>query len=196
MILDGSASKEGKKKKKGKFWKQLKDAALNERPSGEGSSPEYKELMAKDPEKLVRNYLKEMKAKQDAYAMTTQDKKNLEILYNGAKADDAYAKKKNDEYWASKEGQAILENRRRAEGASQADNVTLKNNSSSTIYIGSNGSNNRGTEIGPGRTAVWSCKRDGYIQTVTKVSNTRSFKSTTSKVYTANSGCGDTININ
>ncbi|WP_299764193.1 hypothetical protein [uncultured Dokdonia sp.] len=111
MILDGSASKTGKKKKKGKFWKQLKEAALNERPNGEGSSPEYKELMAKDPEKLVREYLKKMKAKQDTYVMTSQDEKNLKILYNGAKADDAYAKKKNDEYWASEEGQAILKNR-------------------------------------------------------------------------------------
>ena len=197
MILDGTASKEDtKKKKKGKFWKQLKEAAINQRPSGEGSSAEYATLMAKDPEKLVRDYLKKMKAKQDAYTMTAQDRKNLDVLYNGAKADDANAKKKNDAYWASAEGQAILENRRRAEGASRASNVTLKNNSNSTIFIGTNGSNNRGTEIGPGRTATWSCKRDGYIQTVTKVSNTRSFKSTTTKVYTANSGCGNTISIN
>jgi len=78
MILDGTASKaDTKKKKKGKFWKQLKEAALNERPSGEGSSAEYAELMAKDPEKLVRDYLKKMKAKQDVYTMTAQDKKIL-----------------------------------------------------------------------------------------------------------------------
>lgn len=196
MILDGSASKGGKKKKKGKFWKQLKEAALNERPSGEGSSAEYKELMAKDPEKLVRDYLTKMKAKQAAYTMTSQDQANLNTLYSGAKADDANAKKKNDAYWASEEGQAVLRNRRLAEGSSKANNVTLRNTSSSTIFVGSNGSDNRGTEIGPGQSATWPCKQDGYIQQVTKVSNTRSFKSTNNRVYRANSGCGNTVSIN
>ena len=197
MILDGTASKEDtKKKKKGKFWKQLKEAAVNTRPSGEGSSAEYATLMAKDPEKLVRDYLKKMKAKQDAYTMTAQDKKNLDILYNGAKADDAYAKKKNDAYWASPEGQAILENRRRANASDKASVVRLKNNSSSTIYVGTDGTNNKGTEIAPGATATWSCKQDGYIQAVTKVSNTYSYKSTENRVYRANSGCGNTVNVN
>lgn len=196
MILDGSASKKGKKKKKGKFWKQLKEAALNERPSGEGTSAEYKELMAKDPEKLVRDYLKQMKAKQANYTATSQDKENLNILYNGAKADDANAKKKNDAYWASEEGQAVLRNRRLAEGSSKASNVTLRNTSSTTIFVGSNGSDNRGTEIGPGQSATWPCKQDGYIQKVTKVSNTRSFKSSNNRIYRANSGCGNTVSIN
>ena len=179
MILDGTAPKaDTKKKKKGKFWKQLKEAALNQTPSGEGSSAEYAELMAKDPEKLVRDYLKKMKAKQDAYTMTVQDRKNLDILYNGAKADDAYAKKKNDEYWASAEGQAILENRRRADASDKASVVRLKNNSNNTIYIGTNGTNNKGTEIAPGATSSWSCSQDAYIQQVTKVSSTYSYKST------------------
>lgn len=111
MILDGSASKTGEKKKKGKFWKQLKEAALNQRPSGEGSSAEYKALMAKDPEKLVREYLKKMKSKQTSYVMTSQDHKNLDILTNGAKDYDAMVKSKNDAYWKSAEGQAILKNR-------------------------------------------------------------------------------------
>ena len=127
MILDGSASAaDTKKKKKGKFWKQLKEATLNQRPSGEGSSAEYADLMAKDPEKLVRDYLKKMKAKQASYTMTSQDRKNHDILINGAKEYDALVKSKNDAYWKSEEGQAILRNRRLANGASQANNVTLR----------------------------------------------------------------------
>lgn len=198
MILDGSASAAPatKKEKKAKFLKQLKAAALNQQPTGEGSSPAYTQLMEKDPEKLVRDYLKKMKAKQASYSLTAQDKKNLDILYNGAKADDAYAKKKNDEYWASEEGQAVLRNRQLADGSAKANNVTLRNNSSSAVFVGTNGSNNRGTEIGPGKSATWSCNQDAYIQQVTKVSNTRSFKSTTNRVYSANSGCGKTISIN
>lgn len=112
MILDGSAkASDGKQKKKGKFWSQLKDAALNKRPTGEGTSPEYKQLMAKNPEQLVRDYLKKMKAKQASYTLTAQDKANLDILYNGAKAHDAMVKSKNDAYWKSEEGQRVLRNR-------------------------------------------------------------------------------------
>ncbi len=197
MILDGSASAaDTKKKKKGKFWKQLKEATLNQRPSGEGSSAEYADLMAKDPEKLVRDYLKKMKAKQASYTMTSQDRKNHDILINGAKEYDALVKSKNDAYWKSEEGQAILRNRRLANGASQANNVTLRNTSGSTVFVGTNGSNNRGTEISPGSSASWSCSQDAYIQQVTKVSNTRSFKSTSTRVYRANSGCGNTVSIN
>ncbi|RMB63475.1 hypothetical protein EAX61_03550 [Dokdonia sinensis] len=196
MILDGSAKAEKKEKKKGKFWKKLKEAALNERPSGEGSSPEYKQLMAKNPEQLVRDYLKSMKAKEDAYTMTAQDKSNLKKLYDAAKADDAKAKKINDAYWASPEGQAVLAARRRENGSSGGGSVTLRNNSNSTVYVGSSGSNNRGTKIAPGSTASWSCGRDAYLQQETIVGTTSSYKSTSNRVYSANSGCGRTVNIN
>lgn len=171
MILDGTASAaDTKKKKKGKFWKQLKEAALNQRPSGEGSSAEYSDLMAKDPEKLVRDYLKKMKAKQASYTMTAQDKKNLDILYNGAKADDDRVKNYNEAFKRKPEYHRVLQNNLnaqvdkdrknfiRVEGTdAKVDNCKyyIKNTGSTTFtYV--NASQKTGT-IAPGKTQEFSC---------------------------------------
>ena len=171
MILDGTASEsETKKKKKSKFWKQLKEAAVNTRPSGEGSTAEYANLMAKDPEKLVRDYLKRMKAKQDSYTMTSQDKKNLDILYNGAKADDDKAKKFNEAYKRKPEYHRVLQNNISAQSSKDRKNFIrvegtdakvdnckyyIKNTGSTTFkYV--NSSQKIGT-IAPGKTQEFSC---------------------------------------
>lgn len=171
MILDGTASaSDTKKKKKGKFWKQLKEAAMNKRPSGEGSSAEYADLMAKNPEKLVRDYLKKMKAKQASYVMTAQDKKNLDILYNGAKADDDRVKNYNEAFKRKPEYHRVLQNNLnaqvdkdrknfiRVEGTdAKVDNCKyyIKNTGSTTFtYV--NASQKTGT-IAPGKTQEFSC---------------------------------------
>ena len=171
MILDGTASKEDtKKKKKGKFWKQVKEAALNKRPSGEGSSAEYATLMAKDPEKLVRDYLKKMKTKQDSYTMTAQDRKNLDILYNGAKADDDRVRNYNEAFKRKPEHHRVLQNNANAQSSKDRKNFIrvegtdakvdnckyyIKNEGSTTFkYV--NASQKIGT-IAPGKTQEFSC---------------------------------------
>jgi len=171
MILDGTASaSDTKKKKKSKFWKQLKEAAINKRPSGEGSTAEYASLMAKDPEKLVRDYLKSMKAKQDSYTMTSQDKKNLDILYNGAKADDARVKNYNESFKRKPEYHRVLQNNINAQASKDRKNLIrvegtdakvdnckyyIKNVGSTTFkYV--NSSQKTGT-IAPGKTQEFNC---------------------------------------
>lgn len=171
MILDGSApAAASKKKKKGKFWKQLKEAALNQTPSGEGSSAEYAALMAKDPEKLVRDYLKKMKAKQASYIMTSQDQKNLDILYNGAKADDERVKNYNESFKRKPEYHRGLQNNANAQSSKDRKNFIrvegtdakvdnckyyIKNESSTTFkYV--NASQKTGI-IAPGKTQEFSC---------------------------------------
>ncbi len=118
LLLDGSATEkdDSKKKKKGKLWKKLKDAALSATALTDPAiTAEYKELMKNDPEQIVRDYLKAMKAKQNAYTMTAKDKNDLEMLYKAASDQAAYVKKYNKAYWASPEGQAILRNGRNVE---------------------------------------------------------------------------------
>ena len=197
FLVKGTASKGKKKKKKGAFWKQLKDAALNQPgPADVASGPEYDMLMELDLEAYVKEYLLKMKKIRDSYILTSKDKADLKKLKDSRTNYNNYAKAKNDAYWASPEGQAILENRRRAAGASKQNDVTLRNNSSVVVYVGSNGSRNQGTRIDPGSTASWSCSQDAYIQSVSRSGSSTSYASTSSKVYTGGSGCGSTININ
>lgn len=114
VLLDGSATSNdaSKKKKKGKLWKKLKSAAINATALTDPMiTPEYKALMKNDPEQIVRDYLKAMKAKQDAYTLTAEDNRKLASVYQAALDHAAYVKKYNKDYWASEEGQRILRNR-------------------------------------------------------------------------------------
>lgn len=200
MILDGSAkTASSKKKKKGKFWKQLKDATINQGRGGshiqEGTSAEYTALMDKNPEQVVRKYLKAMKAKQDAYTLTAEDKANLQKLLDAAAADDAHAKKVNDAYWASPAGQSHRAGYR-GNSAGSNNNVTLVNSSNEDVYVNYSGSRNKGTKVPAGGSATWSCTQDAFIQAETITGSTYSYTTTNNKVYSANSGCNTSITIN
>ncbi len=192
-----ASGEKSKKKKFGSFMKDLKSAALNtSQDPGLGSGPEYDKARATDIKKLLVDYLTEMNNKQSSYTLTAQDKKEIGILEGAV---DGYYKEvnsKNDAYWASAEGQAILENRRRADGAAAETVVTLKNNSNSTIYVATSGSRNPGTSISAGGSASWNCKSDAYLQTITKTGNTSAYSTTNTKVYSANSKCGGTMSVN
>lgn len=112
-LLEGSANSkaDGKKKKKGKLWGKLKKAAVNASGLVDPMiTPEYKALMKNDPEQIVRDYLKAMKVKQDAYTLTAEDNRKLASIYQAAKDHAAYVKNYNKEYWESPEGQRILRN--------------------------------------------------------------------------------------
>ena len=191
-------NKGGKKKKKkkfGAFMKELKDAALEKEPS-ECSSPACIRAQQMNLNAFVREYLEEMKKKQDAYTLSSKDKSDIAKL---EKSVDGYYKKvkdKNDAFWKSEEGQAIIENRRRADSAAASDNITIRNNTGNTIFISREGSQNKGLELSPGSSGTWNCKTDAYFQVQNKVGTTYSYKATSRKAYSANGSCGGTFAIN
>ncbi|WP_299013464.1 hypothetical protein [uncultured Polaribacter sp.] len=191
-----TSTKKKKKKKFGAFMKKLKDAAVNNAPS-ECTSPACKKAESMDLVAFVRKYLKQMEAKQNSYVLTAKDKADIAKINNAVNAYYGKVKSKNDAYWKSAEGQAIIENRRRANGYAKKNEVTLINKSGSTIYIASKGSRNAGTLIGVGQSVSWSCKRDAYLQTkLKKDTNTYYFKTTSRSVYKANTNCGGSKTIN
>ena len=187
---------EGGKKKKLSFKEKLK-ALKNNKNSG-GTSPALKALQSQNLNKLITDYLVAMKAKQDARsAKELQGDRNIKAAKSKGAED---IKKYNDSIKATPEYQdlqrRIRQNRINSEGSDSKNVVTLRNNTGSTIYVGTSGSRNPGTKISSGSAARWNCSQDAYIQSVTVSGGSRAFKSTNTKVYRANSGCGNSVNIN
>ena len=191
------ANKKGKKpKKKSAFLAQMK-AYKNQAIAASGNfGSDYKQLESENVRKMITDYLVAMKAKQDGRTATQiqSDKNvaNIAIAKKAAKdAKWAEAKKYNDSVKGTPEWKE-LERRKKLneanyQGAQKANMVTLRNTSGSTIYVARGGSKNRGTKISAGSSAKWNCDQDAFIQ----VNNT----TTNSKVYSKNTGCGNTITV-
>jgi hypothetical protein len=205
----GTPKVEGKKKKK-KFSFKDKLLALRATKAGGGDyGPEHKALQNQNLKKMITDYLVAMKAKQDARTSAElKSEKNLKVargkgIAKGIQAEKdewAEAKRYNDSVKATPKWQDLQRRKRQNEvnyqSAQKRDVVTLRNNSSRTIYVGTNLSANRGTKITAGGTAKWSCSQDAYIQNHTVEGGSNAYKSTKIKVYSKNSRCGKTVNIN
>lgn len=215
-IKDGASAgnnTEGvKKKKKKKFsfkdkFKQLKSGGIKIGSYGS----EHKALQSQNLRKLITDYLVAMKSKQNARtAKQKQSDKNISnakeaivLKAKGAKAAEkakrdaewADAKRYNDSVKATPEWQDLQRRKEQNERNYQASQtrtvVTLYNTSGSEIYVGRSGSNNPGTRVSAKSKSSWDCRRDAYIQTITN----GAYKSTSRKVYSANTGCGSSKNI-
>lgn len=211
---EGNNAEKQKKQKKKKLsfkdkLKQLKSGGIVIK-ANYGS--EHKALQSQNLRKLITDYLVTMKAKQGARtAEQKQSDKNIlkskEAIVLKAKeakaaekakrdAEWADAKKYNDSVKATPEWQDLQrrkeQNERNYQASKTKNTVTLGNNSGSDVYVGKSGSRNPGTKIRAGGTASWSCDSDAYIQTI---SASGAYSSTNQKVYSANSGCGNTINV-
>ena len=198
---------EGKKKKLSFKDKLL---ALSATKAGGGHfGPEHKALQNQNIKKLISDYLVAMKVKQNNRTSTELKKENnVKIAKNKRIAKDvqsekdewAEAKRYNDSIRATPEHQDLERRKRQNEANYKAaraqNNVTLRNNSNRTIYVGRNLSANRGTEVPAGGTADWHCDLDAYIQVHTIEGGSNAYRSTKTKVYSKNSGCGKTISIN
>ncbi|MGB0884634.1 MAG: hypothetical protein ACPGTG_07925 [Flavobacteriales bacterium] len=204
-IKNGATSPANAAKKKSTLKEKL--LALKALKSGGAVyGAEHRALQSQNLNTLITDYLVAMKAKQDG--RTSAEKQNAEKNYKKAKdraiqaeKDEwAEAKRYNDSIKATPEYQDLERRKRQNEAnyqASKAQNdVTLRNNGSSAIYVGTSHSTNRGTEISAGGTARWSCSEDAYIQIETVKGSTYTYKASSHKVYRANSGCGNTVNIN
>lgn len=194
------------KKKKSKFFKKLGSAALAVATNGQVSSiesagPDHKKAMGIDLKQMVKDYLKAMKNKQNSYTLSPKDKAEIAMVKKSVKDHHADIKRKNDSIWNTPEYQRIRENNARASGNAKRNRVTLTNKSGRTIYVATKGlgmgSDNPGTELHNGHsTSSWDCHKSAYLQTRTKNGGSNSFKTTSVKVYSANSKCGGTVIIN
>lgn len=209
FIKNGAVeSKKEGKKKKGGFKAKLQ--ALRAMQGGGGNfGAEHKALQSKNIKKLITDYLVAMKAKQDARTSVELKKENnvkiakkkkIAQEIQAEKDEWAEAKRYNDSIRATPEHQDLQRRKRQNEAnyqsAQKRDMVTLRNNSNSTIYVGRSGSKNRGTKIDAKSSAKWSCSQDAYIQVMTKSGGSNAYSSTSKRVYSKNSGCGNTVNIN
>ena len=168
---------------------------------------EHKALQSQNIDKLITNYLVTMKGKQNARTATQKQadnkivkaKEDAIISKQKAKEDAkaardaswAEAKRYNDSVKATPEWQEkdrrIKQNRANYEGAQKANMVTLRNTSGRTIYVCPQGMDSHEIEISAGGTAKWDCDTDGYLQVNGKATNV--------KVYSKNTGCGNTITV-
>lgn len=184
----------GKKKKKGSFMSKLK--ALKNASSGNVSyGAAHKELQSKNLDKLITDYLVAMKAKQDARtAAEKRGDNNLEVAKSkGAEEIKRY----NDSIKATPEYKRMKDYQKFTAEMKKKNDVTLQNNSSKDIYVCfSSSCANQGTRIPAGGTAAWNCDSDAYVVLAIKRGSTTSYQGTERKVYTENTGCGKTININ
>ncbi len=197
-----TASGETKPEKKQKFsFKDLANA-VKDNYTGSSSVPDYgpahKELSSKNVRQFIEDYLVAMKAKQDG---RTSAQKQGDARIEKARMDyDNGITAYNDSTKATPEYQdlqrRIAQNEANYNAAQKANVVTLKNNSGSTIYVGKSGSVNRGTEISAGGTASWDCHYDAYIQRHSMKGGTNIYTTTSTKVYSKNTGCGNTVNVN
>ncbi|WP_405562326.1 hypothetical protein [Polaribacter sp. Asnod6-C07] len=198
--VEAASDNTKKKKKKNSFFSKMK-ALKNEALGSAGVfGSEYKEFKKKNIRKLITDYLVTMKAKQNGRtAAQKQSDTNVANLTKNKMAKEkaakdasyAEAKRYNDSVKATPEWKDLERRKRQNEANYQsrqkADFVTLRNTSGSAIYVARSGSKNRGTKISAGGSVKWSCGQDAYIQ----VNNT----TTTTKVYSKNSGCGNTITV-
>ena len=197
MVKDRTGEKEDsgkKKKKKGGFLGRMK-AKLE----SSGQSPTYKYIQTVNIKKIFNEYVTAMKAKQ-ASPKTSKDKTDIAKIKRAREAGDEEIKRYNDSIKATPEYKDLQRRKKQNEANYQAskskNTVTLRNNSSSEIYVGTDGSDNPGTRVSAGGTASWDCGRDAYLQIITKSGGSNAYSSTKTKVYRSNSGCGSTININ
>jgi len=203
FIKKGAVAPEPKEKKKKSFKEKL--AALKAMKESSGFGPEHKALQKQNLNEMITNYLVVMKAKQDARTpaqlKSQENIKKAKAQQVAAKDNEwAEAKRYNDSIKATPEWQELERRKRQNEANYQAsktkNTVTFYNISGSTIYVGTSGSRNPGTKISAGGSASWSCSQDGYIQSITKSGGSTAYKSTSRKVYSANTSCGGTVNIN
>jgi hypothetical protein len=194
------AAEDGEKKK---MTMKERMIALNELKNGGASyGPEHKALQSQNLDEMVADYLAVMKVKQDARTpeqlKSEENIKVAKVAKANAKDNEwAEAKRYNDSIKATAEYQDLQkrkeQNERNYQASKTKNTVTLRNNSSSAIYVGTSGSSNRGTKIDAGGTASWSCIQDAYIQTSTQSGGSTVYSSSSNKVYSADSNCGSTV---
>ncbi|MEM6685796.1 MAG: hypothetical protein AAF617_08440 [Bacteroidota bacterium] len=174
--------KKPKKKKKGLFsrFKNL----------GKGSNSNnaaFNYLKSLDIKTHVCNYEAQMTAMQQSYTLTSKDKSAIAKIEKFRKEGKEYVKRYNDSIYNSPKE---VENRRKWAKINGRTSLTVKNNTTSTIWISSSKSNFSNTKINAGGTGNADCRSDLYYF----FSDQKGVKGY--KFYTANNACGSSVTIN
>lgn len=155
-----SEAAEGEKKKGGKFGAALKGVAMKSVGLGpDGAvSKELKKASSEDLHQIALDYLKAMKAKQNAYALSASDKADMAAIVKTREEKYAKIKEANDAYWASPEGQALYASY--GNNSNSPSHYTIKNTTGKTVQVGVNGG---ATYLANGSTKTISCGSPIYI---------------------------------
>lgn len=173
-----------KKKKKGGFFKKMKQGLKN---ASTGSKEKIEKLKAE----VLQPYLDKATAKQKAnYAEWVKVPKNKKLENHIADSRvlmEKAMKKYNDDILKSPEYQRMLAYHR---WMNNNINVTVKNNSGRTIWVGSGKTAFITTKIESGSSSVQTCTSDMYYY----YSDAKGSQGT--KFYTGDSACGSSVTIN
>jgi len=176
-------STEGEEKKKGKFGAGLKNLAA--KVSDAGMSLELKKVTNEDLFKIATDYLVAMKAKQNAYTLTSADKADIAKVKALVTAKYAKIDKANADYWNSDAGKAVYDSY--GNGSSSNSTYTIKNTTGATVQVGSNGVG--GSYLESGSTKKVDCGKAIYIMKLNGNSLEQSY------LISDGSKCGETINF-
>ena len=185
-----TAEEEPKKKKKMSLKERIK-AAKNKLTAATTVSygPEHKKASNTDLGKLVSDYLKEMKAKQDAKPVTAKQKAGIKEIEFARTNKDADLKAYNDSIRASPEYKKLKAHQKRMaemDKNSGGEKVTIYNGSSSKIGVGHD-------TISPGARKTYDCAFDVWLMRSDK---SRNEYVRVRKLSSARSNCGQTITVN
>ncbi|MDW7695125.1 hypothetical protein R9C00_28955 [Flammeovirgaceae bacterium SG7u.111] len=184
------AEEEPKEKKKMSLKEKMKAAKEKVKAAAMVSyGPEHQKACDTDLGKLVSDYLKEMKAKQDANPATAKQKAEIKEIEFARKNKDADLKAYNDSIRATPEYKKLKEHQKRMaemEKGSAGEKVTIVNGTSSPIRVDS-------FNITPGSSRTFDCDFDIYLMKTDKAKNevVRS-----RKLSSARTNCGRTITVN
>lgn len=183
---DRNTSKGKKKKKKG-FFSKMKSKMV-------GLKPEHEYVKGLNLDKMLSDYVTNMKAKQTSYKLTTKDRKEIAEIKRTREKGDEEIKRYNDSVIATPEHQRMLKHRREMDAMkkeSGGSKVTIKNNSRSQVIICYSSGPVAG-KINAGSSTKFNCTDDLYIG----YKSGSSYKRSNTKVYSKNSNCGGTVNVN
>ena len=179
---------EGKKKKKG-FLARMKDKAN----SLGVKKDEYQKIFTAYPADYISSYMESMKAKQDAYTMTSLDRMKLENTKKARAAKVKGVQDYNRKIIESPEYQAALAKQNRDLAYSKGQKVTLVNKTDSTIYLMTGTSSAGGYEtLSPGASKTLNCQATWHRGTPGGSSSHQLH----AVVNSSGSNCGGTVNIN
>ena len=188
-IKKGTTTSEpkSKKKKKVSFFKKLK--ALKNKTKSGNYGPLHKAFISKNINKIITDYLEEMKVKQDNRTVKEKQKDKNIIKAKGKANDDI--KKYNDSIKATpkyKKMKAHQARMRNMDKNNAKTSVTIYNRTGKDIYIYKEGSRN-GTRVNVNSSVKINCSSN-YTYKFNSNSN-----GTGAKCYNSNTGCGKSVTI-
>lgn len=162
------------KEEEGDGKKKKKKLSLKEKMMRKiaGSNPEMKTVLrvndklremdaANIAQQYIKNALAMQKQVEPAWNSKPYNKKRVEALESNREMMYKAINKYNADMMDTPEWRAIQENNRRAEAAGKANNVTVKNQTGSDIYLYAEGSMN-GTRINANSSGTFDCKINYY----------------------------------